>query len=140
MELSELYLKKWIEQSTALNLKNQETPMIDIYLWWEEFFKFLQDNPDKLLDKINGIQIWHISEMRDLIQEKRIVNSSGEAFYYDLIKATGLTNEVWKSLDTNEKAIQLALVKYQRTQEFINNMWKIYDIGMKTQQPSPKTH
>lgn len=137
LELSEIYLIRWMEQSTAIDLTNKELPLIEIYNWWEVFLDNLQNNSDKLVGFLPNVQYWHVDEMKSVLDENRIKSLSGEASFYDLIHSTNISKKEWDLLEPQDKAIQLALVKYERVKEFINNMWKIYDIGMKFPQPKP---
>lgn len=134
-ELSELYLKRWIEQSTALSLDKKEIPLFDAYKIWETILDYLENTPDKLLS--DKTKYFHISDMRNTLQDNSIKKISMEASFYELIKETQILPFDWEKLDENQKAIELALVKYKRVREFCNNMQKIWEMGMKSPEPKP---
>lgn len=129
-------MRSWIEQSTALSrIGKKEIPLFDAYNDWEYVLDKLENNAEPLLS--DKVHFWHISSMRDTLQDTSIKKISMEAGFYELIKETQILPFDWEKLSEEQKAIELALVKYKRAKEFCNNMQKIWDMGMKATEPKP---
>jgi len=133
-ELSQIYVRNWIEQSTALSYSTKkEIPLVDVYREWEYILDCLENDPNKLLN--DKTKIWHISDMRNTIQDNSIKKISPEAGFLEIIKETNILPFDWNKLSEEERAIELALVQYKRAREFCNNMQKIWEMGMKATEP-----